>query len=199
VTFHLEALADGTRITVTEEGFEALPQEFRETRLEDNIRGWEMTLEEIVKDVEADEDENEVTNSITRSITVSAPQERVWKTITKLHNLNKWFGPLVLEFEHLTVGEKIAFTYEGKTTYGSIAAVEPIGRFAFRWQAHPDHEVHNLVTFQLEEVGEGTKITVTEEGFDALPAAVREKQFKDNVQGWSIVLDGIVKTLDETA
>ena len=137
--------------------------------------------------------------AIERSITVSASRERVWKTITKVQNLNKWFGPLVLQFDHLTPGEKIAFTYEGKTTYGAIAVVEPIGRFAFRWQAHPDHEVMNLVTFQLDELDDGTRITVTEEGFEDLPAQVRQAQFNDNTEGWGIVLDGIVQTLAENA
>lgn len=201
VTFHLEALADGTRITVTEEGFEALPEEFQKPRLEDNIRGWEMTLEAIIEDVESegDMDTNTASNAITRSVTVSAPRERVWNTITRAQNMNKWFAPLDIKFDKLAEGEKMIFTHEGKTTYGAIATVEPTGRFAFRWQAHPDHEIFNLVTFNLEEVDEGTKITVTEEGFDALPADVRQKQFTDNVQGWGIVLDGIVKTLNETA
>jgi uncharacterized protein YndB with AHSA1/START domain len=137
--------------------------------------------------------------AIQRSITTTAPRERVWKTLTRVQNLNKWFAPLVIEFEHLTVGEKMAFTYQGKTTYGAIAAVESPARFAFRWQAHPDHEILNLVTFDLEEVKDGTKITVTEEGFEALPADVRQTQYADNTQGWNIVLDGLVKTLNEEA
>jgi uncharacterized protein YndB with AHSA1/START domain len=135
---------------------------------------------------------------IKHSVTTSAPRERVWKMLTKPQNMSKWFAPLVIEFDYLVVGEKIAFTHEGKTTYGSIAAVEPTGRFAFYWGAHPDYdEIKNLVTFRLEEVDEGTRITVTEEGFEALPAEVRQAQFDGNAKGWGIVLDRIVKTLSE--
>jgi len=53
------------------------------------------------------------------------------------------------------------------------------------------------VTFQLEDVTDGTRITVTEEGFEALPAEVRSAQMENNTRGWKIVLDGIAADLKE--
>ena len=53
------------------------------------------------------------------------------------------------------------------------------------------------MTFQLEDVTDGTRITVTEEGFDALPAEVRPAQMENNTRGWKIVLDGIAADLKE--
>jgi hypothetical protein len=44
------------------------------------------------------------------------------------------------------------------------------------------------VIFALETVPEGTRITVTEQGFEALPDEVREARFKDNTQGWEHML-----------
>jgi len=56
-------------------------------------------------------------------VTTAAPRERVWKAITSPKNLTKWMTQT--EFADLVVGDKIAFTNDGKTTYGSIAAIEP--------------------------------------------------------------------------
>lgn len=138
--------------------------------------------------------------AIQRSVTTTAPRERVWKSITNPKNLSKWFSPLAITFETLVVGEKIAFTHEGKSTYGSIAAIVPPERFAFYWGAHPDDDdIKNLVTFQLEEIVDGTRITVLEKGFEALPAEVRQAQFDDNTKGWGIVLDGIVADVETDA
>jgi uncharacterized protein YndB with AHSA1/START domain len=134
---------------------------------------------------------------IKHSVTTTAPRERVWKAITSPKNLTKWMTET--QFADLTVGEKIAFTNDGKTTYGSIAIVEPPQRFAYRWHAHPDHDVLSLVTFYLDEVDDGTRITVTEEGFEALPVEVRQAQIDDHTEGWHHVLNSALTTLSEDA
>jgi hypothetical protein len=48
VVFALETVPEGTRITVTEQGFEALPDEVREIRYQDNTQGWEQVLGELI-------------------------------------------------------------------------------------------------------------------------------------------------------
>ena len=42
-----------------------------------------------------------------------------------------------------------------------------------------------LVVFELEEVAEGTRVRVTESGFDQLPAARRAEAFRMNSNGWA--------------
>jgi uncharacterized protein YndB with AHSA1/START domain len=131
---------------------------------------------------------------IKRTVTTSAPRERVWKAITNPKNLSKWM--IQTEFKALEVDEPISFTHDGTTTYGSIAVVEPIDRFAYRWQAHQEHPAQSLVTFTLEAIPDGTRITVVEEGFDALPEPLRTNQVKDNTQGWEEVMNNAVKDLN---
>ena len=46
-TYTLEEENGGTRFTVTETGFEALSEEARQERLDQNDRGWEMALENL--------------------------------------------------------------------------------------------------------------------------------------------------------
>jgi len=121
-----------------------------------------------------------------RSIVIAADRERVWRAITTQEHLAKWFEPI--RFERLAVGETLTFGWGGE---GSIALVEPMDRFGFRWQIAPPHPAQTLVVFTLETVPEGTRITVTEQGFEALPDEVREIRFQDNTQGWEHMLDSL--------
>jgi len=68
-------------------------------------------------------------------------------------------------------------------------------RFGFRWQIAPPHPAQTLVIFALETVPEGIRITVTEQGFEALPDEVRAIRFQDNVQGWEKELGELIAYL----
>ncbi len=123
---------------------------------------------------------------IERSIVIKADRERVWRAITTPEHMAKWFQPV--HFERLAVGEAVTFD---RGTQGSIVIVEPMDRFGFRGQIAPPHPAQTLVIFMLETVPEGTRITVTEQGFEALPDQVREIRYKDNMQGWEKVLSSL--------
>lgn len=120
---------------------------------------------------------------IERSIIVKADRERVWRAMTTPESIAKWFQPV--HFERLVVGETVTFE---RGAQGLIVIVEPMDRFGFRGQIAPPHPAQTLVVFLLETVPEGTRITVTEEGFEALPDHIRECCYKDNIQGWEKVL-----------
>jgi uncharacterized protein YndB with AHSA1/START domain len=134
---------------------------------------------------------------IKRTVTTSAPRERVWKALTNPKNLSKWM--ISTHFDTLAVGEAIAFAEGDRTFYGSIAAVEPPEHFAYRWPIHDDHPIQTLVSFHLEALPNGTQITVTEEGFDALPEPARQERLKDNIQGWGSVFEAMIAQLEAEA
>ena len=50
---------------------------------------------------------------------------------------------------------------------------------------HYSKEPMTLVVFQLEEVPGGTKLTITESGFDQIPLERRAKAFAANDVGWT--------------
>ena len=137
--------------------------------------------------------------SIKRSITVAADQERVWKAITQPEQIKKWFD--TFQIEKLAPGETMIMYHDGKVIATCrIAAVEPPSRFAFYWPLEPGYAAETLVTYFLESVPEGTRITVTEEGFDSavVPEELRERRFKLNSEGWGIAMDGLAKYLGES-
>lgn len=161
-----------------------------------------------------------VTDRIERSILINAPQSRVWRAITTPREFREWFG-LAPDGE-FTPGTRLRATMVGTSVDPDVAkaqaphlnrsfemvieAVEPERRFAYRW--HPgsadpnfDHsgEPMTLVEFILETVAEGTRVTVIESGFDALPPARRTEAFEGNQEGWGIMIGVLRKHVSDVA
>jgi uncharacterized protein YndB with AHSA1/START domain len=81
-----------------------------------------------------------------------------------------------------------------------VERMEPERLFSWRWQpgGDPDKdpaEPMTLVVFELEDVPEGTRLTVTESGFDQIPLARRARSYRDNDQGWTSQLENISRYL----
>ena len=81
-----------------------------------------------------------------------------------------------------------------------VDEIEPPSRITFRW--HPfaidpkvdySSEPKTLVEFRLEEVADGTKLVVTESGFDGIPAWRRDEAFRMNSGGWAAQVENIRK------
>jgi uncharacterized protein YndB with AHSA1/START domain len=134
-----------------------------------------------------------------RSIVIAADRERVWRAITTPEHISKWFDGTMRWSFTLAVGETITLTMDDFTDYARIAAVEPPERFAFYWTAEPDNPAETLVTFTLESVPEGTRVTASEEGFEALPEDLRHKRYDMNSMGWDMALDSLGAYLRENA
>src|SRR5687767_10609018 len=155
-----------------------------------------------------------MSEKIVKKTTLKAPIAKVCHAIGDSAAFGKWFG-MVLEgpfVEGQTVAGTIAKTqvddelakqqepYVGMPCDLMIERVVPLELLAFRWHpgAEPDtgpNAPTTLVTFELEEVAEGTRLTITESGFDALPLERRAKAFAENEGGWEAQLSLIAKYL----
>jgi uncharacterized protein YndB with AHSA1/START domain len=58
-------------------------------------------------------------------------------------------------------------------------------------KADYSNEPMTLVEFILEEVKEGTWLTVVESGFDKIPASRRDEAFRMNDSGWGEQIENI--------
>lgn len=132
-----------------------------------------------------------VTDRIEKETVLRAPLSRVWRALADPAEFGRWFG-CRLEGE-LVPGARVHGTMTEPPEYAGFAwdmfveRVEPERLFAFRW--HPGAEPNfagptTLVTFTLEAVPGGTRLTLVESGFDALPPEQRERAFADNEGGW---------------
>lgn len=154
------------------------------------------------------------TDKIEKKTTLKAPIAKVWNAIGDSKAFGTWFGmtidgPFV---EGTTVSSAVAMTqvddeiakhqkpYVGIRSDLRIERVVPQKILAFRWQPGAEgdkgpNDPTTLVTFELEEVPGGTRLTITESGFDALPLEKRAKAFADNEGGWEAQLTLIAKYL----
>jgi len=160
------------------------------------------------------------TDRIEKSAFLRAPRERVWRAISDSEQFGTWFGvkfngPFVVGSRMMgkimptKVDAEVAAMqkpYEGLAFEVSIERVEPMRLFSFHWHPHGvdptidySKEPATLVTFELEEVAGGTRLTITESGFDKMPEERRAKAFASNEAGWTHQLKLIEKYLAPAA
>jgi uncharacterized protein YndB with AHSA1/START domain len=95
--------------------------------------------------------------------------------------------------------------YEHLTIEIRVERMEPEHLFSWRWHPYAvdprqdySNEPTTLVVFELEEISEGTRIIVTESGFDQIPLARRSEAFRMNSEGWAAQLQNVARYVAQT-
>jgi uncharacterized protein YndB with AHSA1/START domain len=136
-----------------------------------------------------------------KTVTLNAPIARVWRALTNAEEFGTWFrvkldgpfAPGAVSRGHVTYPG-----YEHLRWEATVVRMEAPHLFSFTWHPYaiePDRdyaaEPATLVEFRLETVPQGTRLTVMESGFDALPPERRDLAFRMNEQGWGIQMGNI--------
>jgi uncharacterized protein YndB with AHSA1/START domain len=139
------------------------------------------------------------TDRIQKTTLIRAPRSRVWRALTDSWQFSQWFsaqveGPFVAG--QRAEGAVTHPGYEHLRFEVQVEQIEPERLFSWRWHPGGDPNIDpaeptTLVVFELEEVPEGTRLTVTETGFDRIPVARRTKAFRENDEGWTEQLENI--------
>jgi uncharacterized protein YndB with AHSA1/START domain len=136
-----------------------------------------------------------MTNRIEKCIDVKAPIERVWRALTDHDEFGEWFG-VKLEGPFVageTARGRITYPgYEHVVLQAEIQKLEAPHYFSFTWHPYAvdpavdySKEEPTLVEFRLESISTGTRLTVTESGFDALPPDRKPDVLRLNDSGWA--------------
>jgi uncharacterized protein YndB with AHSA1/START domain len=140
-------------------------------------------------------------NRIEKRIELKAPPARVWRAISDYREFGAWFGvkieaPFVAGQE--AQGQITYPGYEHVRWRAVIQKMEPERLFSFTWHPYAidqskdySHEAPTLVEFRLEKSATGTVLTVTESGFEKVPAERRAEAFRMNESGWTQQLTNI--------
>jgi uncharacterized protein YndB with AHSA1/START domain len=146
---------------------------------------------------------------IEKQIVLKAPRARVWKALTNAREFGAWFGvDFRGEFkEGETLRGKITSKgYTHMTMEATVERIEPEKLFSYRWHPHAvepnvdySSEPTTLVTFELEDLKDGTLLRVIESGFDKIPVARRAQAFRSNAEGWGIQVTNIERHLAEAS
>ncbi|HKW13629.1 MAG TPA: SRPBCC family protein [Candidatus Krumholzibacteria bacterium] len=131
---------------------------------------------------------------IERQIALKAPRKRVWQALTNSVEFGQWFG-ITLDGPFQagkTVRGKHPVSGKGHILVEyTVEKIEPETLFSYRWHPYacePERdystEPKTLVEFRLQDDNGGTLLTVTESGFDGIPADRRDEAFRKNTAGW---------------
>ena len=142
------------------------------------------------------------TDRIEKQIEMKAPRSRVWKAISDAREFGQWFqiaidgsfAPGKAVSGRITTPGK----YEGLRFELVVERMDPEELFSYRWHPYAidpkvdySSEPKTLVELRLEEIPGGTRVSVVESGFDALPAARRQEAFRMNEGGWAQQLENV--------
>ena len=130
------------------------------------------------------------TDRIEKRIELKATPARVWRALTDHREFGQWFrvqldGPFVPG--QASRGRVTYPGYEHLVFEVVVQRMEPERLFSFTW--HPaavdagadySRETPTLVEFRLEPFAGGTRLLLTESGFDRLPPGRRADAFRMN-------------------
>src|SRR5437773_1944548 len=143
------------------------------------------------------------TDRIERQILLRVPRSRVWRALTDPVEFGTWFGVKVggtFAPGARVRGQITHKGYEHVTWDITIERMEPERLFSWRWHPYAvepgvdySDETPTLVVFELQDVPEGTRLTVVESGFDQVPLARRAQAYRMNEQGWTHQVQAIAR------
>jgi uncharacterized protein YndB with AHSA1/START domain len=144
-----------------------------------------------------------MSDRIEKSIELQAPLSRVWRALTDHHEFGEWFrvkleGPFLPG--EVTRGRVTYSGYEHVLWQATIQRMEPERLFSFTWHPYAvdatvdySQEPPTLVEFRLEATPTGTRLTITESGFDRIPSHRRAEAFRRNDGGWTLQVGNIAR------
>lgn len=143
------------------------------------------------------------TNTLNISRVIKAPPERVYNAFLDPDALCKWIPPNGYTGHVYHMDAKEGGTYrmsfsslDGKDTHyfgGTYKELKPHHRIRYtdRFETdHPDMQGEIMVTITLEEVPEGTRLTILQEG---LPALI---PVEDAQTGWGQSLENLARLVE---
>jgi uncharacterized protein YndB with AHSA1/START domain len=146
---------------------------------------------------------------IEKRIELKAPVSRVWRALTDYREFGQWFrvkldGPFVPG--QVSRGQVTYPGYEHLKWEAVVQKMEPARVFSFTWHPYAvdpkkdySDETPTLVEFSLEKIPSGTRLLVTESGFDKLPSDRRAEAFRMNDGGWTQQMKNIEKHVAQTS
>src|SRR3984893_13051629 len=136
---------------------------------------------------------DDLANTVVIERTFNAPIARVWKAISDVEEMRRWyfelkeFKPEVgFEFEFIVEHEGAKYHHRCK-----ITEVIPQKKIAHTWR-YKGHEGNSLVTFELFADGDKTRLKLSHEGLETFPktAAFARKNFE---AGWTSIIGSELK------
>jgi len=194
VTYRLTEYFGKTRVTLIHSGFEHLPPERREAARKAYAIGRFKSLERLRALVEGREVEAARPLYVRKEIEIDAPVDRVWEFIgTQQGSLRRHQAenvPGQVGYAAETLEERVGGRYEIRGIFhgepfrisGEVLAYDPPRVLALSWREE-GWPVDTLVRFRLTDLGGRTRVVVVHNGFEHLPAELRDRAMREYETG----------------
>jgi uncharacterized protein YndB with AHSA1/START domain len=209
VHYTLEEKNNGTTLSVSVCGFEALPESTYLSSLSQTGVGWERALSNLeaylvgtalpfpqahVAPLFAYWHETQATFALERSIWIDVPIERVWQAVTDPVQIEGWFSPgTQWQYSAFEVGGKlfVADPESGAEKHTQIIEViEAPYRFVTRTPTDGSGK-SETTTYNLQAEGSGTRLTIQHSGYERIPEVERWASLEQNTFGFGMVLQNV--------
>jgi uncharacterized protein YndB with AHSA1/START domain len=131
------------------------------------------------------------TRTITLEQTINATPERIFKALTNANELESWFPSKVSSDPK--IGGSYAFTFDfpenperNHTRTGKFTVLTPGKKVSYNWMDYTN------VDFNLQPVGNGTKVSLTHAGWKNDDDA----NIEAHTQGWTFFLQNLKSYLE---
>lgn len=131
--------------------------------------------------------------------TYDAPVEKVWKAITDVNDMKRWYFDLPA-FEAV---EGTEFSFEGGPPEKSylhlckVKEVVPNKKLSYSWR-YDGYPGDSLVTFELFPDGHKTRVKLTHSGLETFAASNNPDLDKKNFEaGWNDIIGNLLKEFVE--
>jgi uncharacterized protein YndB with AHSA1/START domain len=130
-----------------------------------------------------------------------APIEKVWKAITDKDEMKKWYFDLS-EFR-AEPGYEFQFYGQGRKGEKYLHLCKIIDvikhkKIAYSWQ-YDNYEGNSVVTFELSEEGNKTRLKLTHKGVESFMANGPDFAVESFTQGWTELIGTLLKNYLEKA
>jgi uncharacterized protein YndB with AHSA1/START domain len=144
---------------------------------------------------------------IEKQIELKADVARVWRALTDYREFGAWFRVELespFELGKTTRGHITYPGYEHLVWEAVVVGMEAERLFAFTWhpyavdpQVDYSTETPTRVEFRLEKTASGTRLTLTESGFDKIPAHRFADAMRMNELGWTEQMKNIERHVSD--
>lgn len=137
---------------------------------------------------------------IIKEVLINAPVEKVWKAITDKEQMKQWYFDLAdfkpelgFEFSFYGQGHK-GEKYLHRCT---ITEVVPLRKLQYTW-TYEGYEGSSLVSFELFEQGDATRLRLTHEGLETFPQHNDDFARTSFNAGWTYLIEKSIKEFLES-
>lgn len=109
-------------------------------------------------------------STLVKTVMFSASRETIWAFLTDKDKLGIWFHPAEANLQEGKDFALLGTNHDGssdKICWGTVLEMDPPAKLIYTFTVKPLGGTMTTVTWTLEEVHGGTKLTLEHEGFDA--------------------------------